>query len=155
MIKRPDWDNSDWKPPPRRRPAIPPLHQDVLDLIPIFARIVHRDGLKTAREVFANFVREPTDKQYEALDQLELLNRLAAMTPRPNVAKLARELLAADGIHKGDAKFANKHAALVAKIRDWKKRRPAIEAKFAPTSPPLRRGQPPSFRFLDLKKRRK
>jgi len=153
MIKRPDWDSPDWK-PPRRVPA-KTLWQIQVELISTFQWLVHHYDLKTAREVFANFVREPTEKQCEALEQLALLDRLADMEPKPNVAKLARELLAEQGIHKGDGKFENKHPALVAKIRDWKKRRRTIEAKFASISPPLQRHQPAPFRFIDLKKYRK
>jgi hypothetical protein len=140
--------------PPPRKP-LRTLRDAEMEMFGIFAWIVHHYGLETARRVAANFAEEPTPKQREVRDQLELLDRLASMTPRPNVAKLARELLADEGIHEGDGRFANKHAALAAKIRSWKRHRPAIEAKFAPVSPPLRKDQPASFRLIDLKKRRK
>jgi hypothetical protein len=144
MIKRPNWNSSDWN-PPRRAELAARLRQDELRLLDMFHDLTRRYGMKRARQMFANYSRAPNKTEQEELVRLQTLRHLDTMTPKPNVKRLVREMLAEKGIGSGSPRFQNQAAALDKRIRRWKDDRDAIEAKFGGISPKLAPGQPAEF----------
>jgi hypothetical protein len=153
MVMRPNWDDPDPRPRKRRRiPAMSEFRQRELELLSHFQWFLHHYGIETAREVFRNYTREPTKEQQKNLAKLDVIDRLKAMKPKPNIARLARELIIEQGLAEDDHRFEGKVKALDKKIRKWWKRRAEITAKFASTSPPLRPNEPAAFVLTPRKK---
>ncbi|SHH96822.1 hypothetical protein [Bradyrhizobium erythrophlei] len=152
MIKRPNWDQHEW--PSRTGQRLPPakmLREAERDLMYLFFELKSLCGLKKTRKMFKNYCREPnaTDQRYR--QQLELLVRLDRMKPKPNVRRLARELLAEKGISPRSSKFHSQFEAIDKKIRRLKKNRDLIEARFKGFSPTLVDGEPTRFRVGEMK----
>jgi hypothetical protein len=149
MIKRPRWDQHDWRgPQERRKPARPATLAELqLEALMLFNRIQRQFGLETARRVFADFAEEPTKTQRDYLEKLQWLERLDAM-PRPNKRQLTREVLEGRGIAPTDRGYQNKFDNLYRQIRRAESDRAKIEAMHGPISPPVAKGEVPSFRII-------
>jgi hypothetical protein len=150
---RPNWDDDDPKPrgPRRRAPTMAEeFRQRELALLSHFQWFLHYYGIETARQVFSNYTREPTKEEQKNLTKFGVICELAAMTPKPNIRKKARELAINQGIAEDDRRFEKRVKAIDKKIRKWWKHRDEIKAKFASTLPPL--GEPASFVVTQRKK---
>jgi hypothetical protein len=151
MIKRPNWDSSEWEPPHGRRPRPPTLREYEAHLLGVFRAIERSYGLETARKVFANFVREPNKTQLKDREAFDLISRLNSMT-KPNAAKLVRDLLAQDGIDPEHKDYDKETARLTKAIQRGKERWPSLKAGFGAVSPPLKHDEPASFVFHGKKR---
>jgi hypothetical protein len=105
VVKRPDWDSNEWRPPKRWRSAGEAQAERIAKAFAIFDDIRSKDGLPLARRVFANLGREPHPLDTAATKKIALVHRLRNMTPKPNIQLLARELAAKDKLVPGSKKY--------------------------------------------------
>lgn len=144
-------------------PVLPPVENlrdaEVL-LLRVFQHILHHHGLDKTRAMFANYVNEPATADLDQMSKLQVLERLLEMKPKPNMAKLARDMVAENAAlpaEKQDLRLSyrdeEQRLRIMRNLEQWIRRdvwrkREELKARVSPTSPPLRSGEPAKFKIV-------